>query len=92
MAIAWDGLDFDRLARALRERPGGADAEKMIWAFERALVVACVDTDLLGYLLAATVCLLAWAEDVSPRDVLEAYFRRAIDDGVWRDQYRPLFG
>jgi hypothetical protein len=79
------------LADQLRREPGGAEGEKMLWAFERALRVAAVDTELLGHLLAATVCLIAADEQSSPRTVLEAFFRRSISDRRWREDYLPLF-
>ena len=63
----------------------------MVWAFERALRVAAIDTELLGHLLAATVCLIAADEDSTPRSVLETFFRRSISDSRWRAQYLPLF-
>jgi hypothetical protein len=80
-----------RLAEHLRRDPGGAEAEKMVWAFERALRVAEVDVELLGHLLAATVCLIAAGEHSSPRTVLEAFFRRSVTDARWREDYLPLF-
>jgi hypothetical protein len=90
--VDWDSFDFDGLAAAVRSRGGGPDAERMIWAFEEALRVARIDPELLSYLLAATTCLVARLEDCSPRDVLEAFFRRAIPDEEWRQSYLPLFG
>jgi hypothetical protein len=53
--------------------------------------VARIDEELLSYLLAALTCLLARLDDVTPRDVLEAFFRRSISDQEWRDRYLPLF-
>jgi len=91
-AIDWDDFELDRLARALRSKQSGPDAERMIWAFEEALRVARLDPELLSYLLAATTCLLARVDDCSPRDVLEAFFRRSIPDEEWRERYLPLFG
>jgi hypothetical protein len=82
---------LEHLADHLRRDPGGAEGEKMVWAFERALRVAAVDSELLGHLLAATVCLIAADECSSPRTVLEAYFRRSVTDAKWRDHYLPLF-
>jgi hypothetical protein len=91
-AVDWEAFDLERLAAALRSRGGGPDAERMIWAFEEGLRVARLDPELLSYLLAATACLLARLDDCSPRDVLEAFFRRSIPDEEWRGRYLPLFG
>lgn len=87
----WDEFELEALADEVRSTQGGPDAEKMIWAFERALAVGCVDDGLLEYLLAAAVCLLAGRSGESPRDVLENFFRRSVSDEVWREQYLPLF-
>ncbi|MGH8875338.1 MAG: hypothetical protein ACRDVM_08845 [Acidimicrobiia bacterium] len=88
--IDWDRFDMSPLLAELREGVGGPDGEKAIWAFEQALRTARIDRDLLDYLLVAAVCLIARAEDVSPRDVLEAFFRRSVPDEEWRRRYRPL--
>jgi hypothetical protein len=90
--IDWDSFDLDQLAAAVRDQGAGPDAERMIWAFEEALRVARVDPELLPHLLAALTCLLARVENCSPRDVLEAFFRRSIPDDEWRGRYLPLFG
>jgi hypothetical protein len=89
--IDWDRFDLEELAEGLRESTPGPDAERMIWAFERALVAARADEQLLDYLLAACTCLVAAGSGRSPREVLETYFRRSIPDEVWRDRYLPLF-
>ena len=86
----WNTVDPSALFEEIRERFHGPDAERMIWAFERALGVARVDTHLLDYLLIAAACLVAHAEQVTPRTVLEQYFRRAVADEEWRDRYAPL--
>jgi hypothetical protein len=86
-----DEVVLKRLGDFLRRTPGGAEGEKMVWAFERALGVAAVDTELLGHLLAATVCLVAVNEGSTPRTVLEAFFRRSVSDNRWREVYEPLF-
>ena len=91
MRNAWDEFDLEPLAEELRRTRDPVDAERMIWAFERALRVGRVEPRMLEYLLAASVCLLAGAEDGSPRDILERFFRRSIPDQVWRDRYQPLF-
>jgi hypothetical protein len=89
--VDWDDFDFDPLVRELRERVGGPDGEKMIWALEQAVGVARIDPELLEYLLAAVTCLLARATDGSPRDVLETFARRSISDEEWHGRYRELF-
>ena len=89
--LDWDSFRLERLAAELREDPGGAQGEQMIWAFEEALKVARAGADLLPHFLAATTCLLAHAEDTTPRAVLEAFFRRSASDEVWRARYLPLF-
>jgi hypothetical protein len=86
----WDDLDLEALEQELRNALPGPEAEKMVWAFERALAVARVDGDLLRYLLAATASLLAAAEASTPRTVFEAFFRRSVSDEEWRDRYAGL--
>jgi hypothetical protein len=88
----WDKLDLSALFEQIRERSMGHDAEKMIWAFERALETARIDEHLLDHLLVAAACLIAQAQSVTPRTVLEQYFRRAVPDDEWRDRYAPLLG
>jgi hypothetical protein len=88
--LDWDQLDLEALADELRATLPPADAEKMVWAFEQALAVARIDGDLLRYLLAAVASLLARAEESSPRDVFEAFFRRSVSDDEWRDRYARL--
>ena len=88
---AWETFDFNRLAGQVRAERPGPDAEKMVWAFERALAVAELDDELLDYLLAASVCLLAGRDAITPRDVLERYFRRSLPDGAWRARYAHFF-
>ena len=87
----WDSFDLDYLTGALREQTGGPDTEKTVWAFEEAVRVARIDDELLGYQLAAITCLLARLEGCSPRDVLEAWFRRSVSDQEWRERLLPLF-
>ena len=87
----WEEFDLEPLARELRATLPAPQAEKMIWAFERALAVARVDGDLVDCLLAASICLAARRAGTSPRDVLESFFRRSVPDEVWRDRYLPLF-
>ncbi len=88
--VDWDEFDLDRLAERLRERRSAPDAEKTVWGFERALEIARLDAALLDYLLTAVVCLNAREADATPRDILEAYFRRAPSDMRWREELRPL--
>jgi hypothetical protein len=89
--IDWDDFEFEQIVRELRERVGGPDGERMIWALEQAVGVARIDPELLDYMLAAVTCLLARATDRSPRDVLEAYARRSISDEEWHGRYAELF-
>jgi hypothetical protein len=86
----WDDFDLRALERELRKALPAPEAEKMVWAFEKALTVARVDGDLLRYLLAATASLVAGAEASTPRAVFEAFFRRSVSDEEWRDRYAGL--
>jgi hypothetical protein len=88
--VDWHALDLEMLREELRATLAAAEAEKMIWAFERALDTARVDDELVDYLLAAAVCLRARSDGVSPRHVLETFFRRAVSDEVWRERYLEL--
>ena len=85
-------MELSALFGHIRERFSGADAEKMVWAFERALDTARIDEQLLDYLLVAVVCLVARAQEDTPRTVLEQVFRRSVSDEEWRDRYAPLLG
>jgi hypothetical protein len=89
--VDWDDFDFDPLVRELRERVGGPDGEKMIWALEQAVGVARIDPELLDYMLAAVTCLLAHHTDSAPREVLEAFARRSVSEDEWRRRYAELF-
>jgi hypothetical protein len=91
LSFDWDSVDLDNLAAELREDPGGPEGERMIWAFEEALRIARRGDDLLPHFLAATTCLLARAEETTPRTILEAFFRRSASDEFWRERYLPLF-
>lgn len=86
----WDALDLAPFFEAIRERRPPPDAERTVWAFERALAVARTDPDLLEYLLVASVSLLAQERRETPRATLEALFRRAVSDREWRERYAPL--
>jgi hypothetical protein len=90
MQLDWHELDLETLTRELRSTLPPAEAEKMVWAFERALAAARIDGDLLRYLLAAAASLLARAEDSSPRTVFENFFRRSVSDDEWRERYSGL--
>jgi hypothetical protein len=89
--IDWDTFDLEPLALELRSTLSPPDAERMIWAFERALAVARVDGELVECLLAASICLAASRNGSSPRAVLESFFRRSVPDEIWRERYLPLF-
>ena len=88
--IDWHAFDLDALQEELRATLPPPEAEKMIWAFERAIDVARVDGDLLDYLVAAVVCLLASDEASTPRHVLEELFRCSVTDEEWRARYSGL--
>jgi hypothetical protein len=89
-SVDWERFDLDALKRELRENAPGSDAEMTIWAFEEAHRVACLDQHLLDYLLVATVCLLARAQNSSPRAVFEDFFRRSVSDEEWQTRYLRL--
>ena len=91
MDVDWHEVDPERLFDKIRERGPAADAERTVWAFEQALVVARIDGELLSHVLGACVCLLAYDEGESPRTILEQMYRRAVSDGEWRDRFVPLF-
>ena len=86
----WDTLDLETLRAELRATLPPAEAAKTIFAFEEVLRAARVDADLLDCMLAATTCLKARADGVTPREVLEQFFRRSVSDAVWRDRYAEL--
>jgi hypothetical protein len=87
----WDAIDAERLFDGIRLRGPTADAERSVWAFERALVAARIDGTLLRHLLVACVCLVAHEEGETPRTILERVFRRAVSDREWREEYASLF-
>jgi hypothetical protein len=89
--VDWDSFDLEELTRELRGNLNGPDADKLIWAFERAVEVARTDDDLLSYLAVAILCLLARLDESSPRSVLESFFRQSVTDEDWRRTYLPLF-
>ena len=84
-------VDLERLGAELRATLPAPEAAKTLWAFEQAVAVTGADHELLGYLLASVACLVARAEDSSPRHVFEAFFRRSVSDELWRERYLPLF-
>lgn len=86
----WHDVDPEPLFAAIRERGPAPDAERAVWAFERALGAARMDGELVAHLLVACVCLRAYEEKVSPRVILEQTFRRSVSDEEWRDRFEPL--
>jgi hypothetical protein len=89
-SMSWDDVDPTRLYETVRARGPAPDAERMVWAFERALAAARVDDELLDHLLVAAASLIAWRDGTTPRDVLEQVFRRSVGDDEWRERYAPL--
>jgi len=87
----WNDLDPEPLFESIRTRGPSSDAERSVWAFERALVAARIDGDLLRHLLVACVCLVAQEDGETPRMVLERLFRRSVSDAEWHEEYAPLF-
>jgi hypothetical protein len=88
--VDWHGIELERLFEAIRERGPASDAERSVWAFERALVAARIDGDLLRHLLVACVCLVAHDDGETPRAVLERLFRQSVSDREWLEDYAPL--
>ena len=88
--MEWHDVEAERLFEAVRARGAAPDAERTVWAFERALAVARLDPELLRHLLVAAVCLVAYEEGQSPRTVLDELFRRSVSDREWRERYEPL--
>jgi hypothetical protein len=89
--VNWNTVDPEPLFQAIRARGPAADAERSVWAFERALVAARIDGELLRHLLIACICLVAHEEGETPRTVLERLFRRSVSDAEWLEEYAPLF-
>jgi hypothetical protein len=87
--VDWHQADLSKLFEQIRERFPASEAEKMVWAFERAFEVARVDEQLLEHLLVAAACLVAQTQDVTPRDVFEQFFRRSVSDDEWLVQEAP---
>jgi Ser/Thr protein kinase RdoA (MazF antagonist) len=88
----WSEIDLERLVDELHASNEPADAERIARAFEEVLRLVRNDPELLPSLLAAAVSLAAYEEGISPRTVLEQWFRRSVPDEVWRERYLPLFG
>jgi hypothetical protein len=86
----WNTVDPEPLFEAIRERGPASEAERSVWAFERALLAARIDGELLRHLLVACVCLVAHEEGETPRTVLERLFRRSVSDREWDEDYKPL--
>ncbi len=55
-------------------------------------MAARTDPALLDHMLAATVSLVAFEQDETPRTILDRVFRRSVSDEEWRREYAPLFG
>jgi hypothetical protein len=90
--MEWDQIDASALFDSIRERGPAPDAERTVWAFERALAAGQIDPNLVEHLLVACVSLLAYERGSTPRTVLELLFRRAVDDDEWRTRFVPLLG
>ena len=60
--MEWRDVEPEALFEAIRARGGAPDAERTVWAFERALTVARLDPELLRHLVVAAVCLVAYEE------------------------------
>jgi hypothetical protein len=88
--VDWHDVEPERLFEAIRARGAPDDAERTVWAFERALAVARLDPELVRHLLVAAVCVVAYEDGTSPRVVLEQLFRRSVSDSEWRDRFEPL--
>jgi hypothetical protein len=86
----WETLDLEPLFEVIRQAGPAADAERTVWALERARSVARIDSTLLRYLLVASVALVAAEEGETPRTILERTFRRSVSDAEWREHYAPL--
>ena len=82
--MQWDDVEPERLFEAIRSRGTSADAERTVWAFERALAVARLDPELVRHLLIAAVCIVAYEDGTSPRRVLSAqhFVRRRAHPGA----------
>jgi hypothetical protein len=90
MSVDWNALELTALTARLRRGKSQIEAERLVVAFEHAVELARADESFLDDLLVAVVCLLAHAEGATPRDVLEAYFRRTMPDARWRAELEPL--
>ena len=86
----WESFDPTPLFEAIREQGPAPDAEKTVWAFERALRVARTDGALVEYLVVASVCLVAYELGETPRTILEQMFRRSVSDRDWQERYAGL--
>jgi hypothetical protein len=88
--VDWQAVDLGELAERLSDERSQPDAERTLWAFQRVLEIARGDPELLDYVLTASICLVARSGDMSPRHVLETWFRRAPSDERWSNDIRPL--
>src|SRR6187431_3705338 len=85
--VDWESFDPTPLFEAIRERGPAPDAEKTVWAFERALQVARTDGAFVEHLVVASVCLVAYELGETPRTILEQMFRRSVSDLEWQERY-----
>ena len=90
--MQWDEFDATSLFELIREQGPDEDAERTIRAFSYVLHAARTDPALLDHMLAATVSLVAFEQDETPRTILDRVFRRSVSDEEWRREYAPLFG
>ena len=87
----WDTFDLGKLASELREDPGGAEGERMIWAFEEASASRARGTICFPTSSPRRPACSRGRRSRLPRTVLEGFFRRSASDETWRDRYLPLF-
>jgi hypothetical protein len=88
--VDWDDADPAALFAAIREQAPPADAERMVWAFERVLAAARVDPVLLDHVAVAAICALAYRDGETPREVLEHLSRRSVSDCRWDEAFAGL--
>ncbi len=88
--VDWHQVDLGELAERLHAESSEPDADRTIWAFQQVLTIARGDPELLEFVLAAAICLVARSGETTPRQVLETYVRRAPTDARWYDEIRPL--
>ena len=86
----WHEIDPSALFEVIREQTPPSDAERMVWALERALAAAQIDPGLLDHLAVAAICTLAYRDAETPRMITEKLFRRAVADERWQNDYASL--